>query len=91
MYSPFKYGAPRFLVRFMVVLMATDHRRKKSSSYPVLRFVINPFFKRPYNEVTSIPINVNLELPASLPLPRTVLMRLVSEIDQKFVLDTCIC
>jgi len=92
MYSPFKYGAPRFLVRFMVALSwPLIIAGKKFSSYPVLRFFINPFFKRPYNEMTSIPINVNLEVPASVPLPRTVLMRLVSEIDQKFILDTCIC
>lgn len=64
---------------------------KKFSSYPALRRIINPFFMRPYNEVTSIPINVNIETPASVPLPRDVLTRLVSEIDQKFILDTCIC
>ena len=67
MYSLFKYGAPRFLVRFMIALLPLIIAGKKFSSYPILRFVINPFFKRPYNEVTSIPINVNLELPASVP------------------------
>jgi UDP-glucose 4-epimerase len=92
MYSPFKYGAPRFLVRFMLNLSwPLIIAGKKLSSYPVLRHIINPFFRRPYNEVTSIPINASVESPASVPLPRSVLMRLVSEIDEKFILDTCIC
>jgi Pyruvate/2-oxoacid:ferredoxin oxidoreductase delta subunit len=92
MYSLFQYGAPRFLVRFMVALAwPLIIAGKKFSSYPLLRFVINPFFQRPYNEVTSIPINVQVEPPASVPLPRAILMRLVSEIDQKFIIDTCIC
>jgi len=44
MYSPFKYGAPRFLVRFMLALSwPLDYRWKKFSSSRYWRFVINPF------------------------------------------------
>ena len=64
---------------------------KKWSSYPVLKWMINPFFKRPYNEVTSVPINVSVKNPKSVPLPMKLVERLLSEIEDKFILDECIC
>ena len=86
-----KYGRSRRTVRFLVWLSWPLMRlAKKWSAVPVLKWIINPFFKRPYNEVTSIPINVELK-PQSVPLPRRLVERLVSEVDEKFILHGCIC
>lgn len=88
----FKHGPGKKLVSIMVWLAwPIICAGKKWSKVPVLKWIINPFFMRPYNEVTSIPISVNLELPKSVPLPRAVVEKLVSEIDDKFVLYECIC
>jgi ferredoxin len=88
----FKHGPGKKMVSLMVWLSWPIIRAgKKWSSLPVLKWIINPFFKRPHNEVTSIPISVNLNLPRSVTLPRTVVEKLVTEIDDKFVLDECIC
>ncbi len=64
---------------------------KKLSDVPVLKWLINPFFAYPHNEVTAIPIHVDLEHPKSVPVPRRVLERLLEAIDDKFLLDECHC
>ncbi len=88
----FKHGPGKKMVAFMVWLSWPIIRAgKKWSSLPVLKWIINPFFMRPHNEVTSIPISVNLDFPKSVPLPRNIVEKLVTEIDEKFVLDECIC
>jgi ferredoxin len=87
-----KHGPGRRMVRFMVwlswPLMVAG---KKLSALPVLKWIINPFFMRPFNEVTSVPISANITLPESVPLPRNLLEKLVATIDDKFVLAECIC
>jgi ferredoxin len=88
----FKYGPRKRTVRFMVWLSwPLMTLARKLSAAPVFKWIINPFFKRPYNEVTSIPINLEARLPESVPLPRRVVERLVSEVDDKFILHECIC
>lgn len=88
----FKYGRSRRTVRFLVWLSwPIMNQAKRWSAVPVFRWIINPFFKRPYNEVTSIPINVELKPPQSVPIPRRLVERLVSEVDEKFILHGCIC
>jgi len=88
----FKYGPGKKLVNFMVWLSWPIIRAgKKYSNFPILKWIINPFFRRPYNEVTSVPISVNLNLPKSVPMPGSVLEKLVAKIDDKFVLHECIC
>ena len=64
---------------------------KKLSGVPVLKWLINPFFMRPYNEVTSIPIGVSLPENKSVPLPLRTLERLVAEVEEKFIISECIC
>jgi ferredoxin len=87
-----KYGPPKKMVRFMlrlswpIIIVA-----KRWSSLPILKWVINPFFAYPWNEVTAIPINEKILPPESLILPRRVVERLISEINDIFILDECIC
>ncbi len=64
---------------------------KRLSNKPVFRWLIRPFFMRPYNELTSIPIHVKVGLPDSVALPRRILERLLTDVDEKFILDECIC
>jgi len=64
---------------------------KKYSSLPGLKRIINPFFRRPYNEVTSIPIQASLTFPDSVPLPRRVIERILAGVDEKFIMRECIC
>ena len=88
----FTYGPGKRMVRFMVRLSwPIIAAGKKWSALPVLKRIINPFFRRPFNEITSVPISANISLPDSVPLPRGVLEKLVSRIEEKFVLDECIC
>jgi ferredoxin len=87
-----KYGPNLKLVRLQVKLAwPLIKYGKKLSDVPVLKWVIYPFFKRPYNEVTSIPIHVNVETPDSVTLPMKLAERLVSEIDEIFLMDECHC
>ncbi len=87
-----KYGPSRNLVKILVwlswpiIILA-----KILSDVPFIKWVINPFFRRPHNEVTSIPINVQLEAPKSVPLPMRLVERLVSRVEDKFILHACIC
>jgi ferredoxin len=88
----FRHGPGKKLIRLMIWLSWPVIRAgKKWSAMPVLKWIINPFFRRPYNEVTSVPIGVNLDAPKSVALPRTVVEKLVAKIDDKFILDECIC
>jgi ferredoxin len=87
-----QYGPGKKLVRFMVWLSwPIIIAGKKWSNVPVLKWIINPFFKRPHNEVTSVPMSIDVDLPKSVALPRTILEKLLSKIDDKFILDECIC
>jgi len=64
---------------------------KRLSNVPVFKWLIHPFFMRPYNEVTSIPINITLPKPDSIALPRRIIERLVADVDEKFIIEECIC
>jgi ferredoxin len=88
----FKYGPNLKLVRLQVKLAwPLISYGKKLSTIPVLKWFIYPFFKRPYNEVTSIPIHVNVEAPDSVALPMKLVERLVAKIDEIFLMDECHC
>jgi len=92
MIKVFKYGPPKKVIKVMVWLSwPIIIAGKKFSSYPVLKWIIYPFFRRPWNEVTSIPINVSVESPSSVPVPIRVLERLVQGVDERFALSECIC
>ncbi|HQI00481.1 MAG TPA: hypothetical protein PLA18_04350 [Deltaproteobacteria bacterium] len=64
---------------------------KRLSNVPFFKWLIRPFFMRPYNELTSIPIQVKVDSPDSVVLPRRILERLLTDVDDIFVLDECIC
>jgi ferredoxin len=64
---------------------------KKLSSFPVLKWIINPFFAYPWNEVTVVPINQEVRLPDSLVLPRRIVERLIREVKDIFIVDECVC
>ncbi|MBN1533856.1 MAG: 4Fe-4S dicluster domain-containing protein [Spirochaetes bacterium] len=92
MWNIFRYGPTRRMVRVMIALSWPTIRFGKAwSNKPVLKWLIRPFFKRPHNEVTSIPINERLELPGSVPVPLRVVERLVAGIEDRFILHECIC
>jgi ferredoxin len=64
---------------------------KRLSAAPLFRRIVDPFFRRPHNELTTIPIGVDLNLPPSVPLPRSLVEKIVAKIDEKFILDECLC
>jgi len=87
-----RYGPGRKMVKTMVWLSWPIIRwGKKLSSYPVLKWIIHPFFAYPYSEVTAVPINVKVDLPDSVPVPVRILERLVGDVEDRFLLDECIC
>jgi len=90
--NPFRYGPNRRFVKTAVwlswpIIVAA----KRLSAFPVLKWIINPFFAHPHNEVTAIPINVSLPAPESVPLPRRLIERVIRETSDIFILDECIC
>lgn len=92
MWNMFKYGPNLKLVRLQVRLSwPLIKYGKKLSAVPVLKWLIYPFFKRPFNELTSIPIHVNVESPESVTLPMKLVERLVTEIEEVFLMDECHC
>ncbi len=91
-----RYGPTRRMVKVMIALSWPIIRYGKSwSNKPFLKHIINPFFMRPYNELSSVPVTVpvNAELrpPESVPVPLRVLERLVTDIEDRFILNECIC
>lgn len=86
------HGPGKAFVRAAVRLSWPVIRAGKTlSNAPFFRWIIRPFFMRPYNEVTSIPIQVTVEPPGSVVLPRRIVERLVTDVQEKFILDECIC
>lgn len=85
-------GPGKAWVRFSVKLFwPVIIAGKRCSNTPVLKWLIRPFFMRPHNEITSIPINVDVQSPESVALPRRLVERLVADVEEKFILDECIC
>ncbi|MBU2643929.1 hypothetical protein KKI24_04420 [bacterium] len=92
MWKRFKYGPGLKLVRLELRLSWPLIKYGKTlSNVPVLKWIIYPFFKHPCNELTSIPIHVNVESPDSVALPMKLVERLLAEIDDIFLMDECHC
>jgi len=88
----FKYGPSKKIVKFSVWLSwPIIAAAKKWSSYPILKWIINPFFAYPWNEITAIPINQEVPQPDNVIVPRRVVERFVSNVKDIFILDRCIC
>ncbi len=87
-----KYGPTKSMVRTSVrIFWPLMIAGKRLSNAPLLKWLIYPFFARPFNELTSVPINVKLDTPKSAALPRRILHRLLADVDEKFILGECIC
>jgi len=88
----FRYGPSRLFVKIAVALSwPIMILGKRLSSYPILKHIINPFFKYPYNEVTAVPINVSIAPAQSVTLPVEVLAEVIRRVKHIFILDECIC
>ncbi|HOG13370.1 MAG TPA: hypothetical protein PLR47_10235, partial [Smithellaceae bacterium] len=57
---------------------------KRLSNFPFLKWLIYPFFIRPYNEVSSIPLNIEVQRPENIAMPRRVVKRLLANVDELF-------
>ncbi|MEW5722269.1 MAG: 4Fe-4S binding protein [Thermodesulfobacteriota bacterium] len=87
-----EHGPPRGFVRLLLrtawpVIIAG----KRLSPVPLLKWLINPFFAYPYNEVTTIPINREVRGPENLLLPRRIVERLVLGVRDIFIMNECLC
>lgn len=88
----FTYGPNRTMVRLSVALSwPLMQAAKRLSTVPLLRSIINPFFAHPYSEVTAIPINAEIAMPASAALPSRIVGEILERSSDIFVLDECIC
>lgn len=92
MFSFLKYGPNKKIVKFSIwlswpIIIAA----KKLSSYPIFKWIINPFFAYPYNEVTAIPINAEVKLPENVVLPTKIVEEILRRSADIFILDECIC
>jgi len=88
----YKYGPPRKFVKFAFKLgWPIVKLGKKWSSLPVLKWIINPFFAYPYNEVTYVPINVKVAPPESVTIPNKVVRRVLDLAAEIFIVDECLC
>ncbi|MBN1636738.1 MAG: 4Fe-4S binding protein [Deltaproteobacteria bacterium] len=92
MKSILRYGPNKKFVRFSVRLSwPLMSAARKLSAYPVLKWIINPFFAYPYNEVTAIPIGVEIPQPDNVILPRAIVEHVIKQASEIFILDECIC
>ena len=88
----FKYGPNRRMVKLSVALSwPLMQAAKRLSNVPLLKWVINPFFAHPHNEITAIPINAEIAMPDSVALPSRILEEVLKRSSDIFVLDECIC
>lgn len=92
MMNIFRYGFNKPFVKISVWLSwPIIIAGKKLSSYPVLKWIINPFFAYPYNEVTAIPIHIEVPQPDNVVLPRKVVEEIIKRSSHIFIFDECIC
>ncbi|HRS84117.1 MAG TPA: 4Fe-4S binding protein [Smithellaceae bacterium] len=88
----FQYGPGRNFVRQAVRLAwPVIQAGKRLSNVPVLKWLIYPFFMRPFNEVSSIPLQIDVRGPENVALPRRIVKRLLAEVEELFIFDECIC
>ena len=88
----FRYGPGKRLVKLSVTLSwPLMQAAKKLSNVPILKWIINPFFAYPYNEVTAIPINAEIAMPKSVALPSRIVEEILKRSSDIFILDRCIC
>ena len=87
-----QYGPPKWFVRLSVKLSwPLMVAAKRLSDIPPFRWIINPFFRYPQNELTAVPIDVRLNPPDSVALPFQVVTALLERTPDIFILDECIC
>lgn len=88
----FKYGTSKKFVKTAIALSWPIIRAgKKWSNLPVLKWIINPFFAYPHNEVTYVPIQVEVDPPESVSIPHRLARRVLSLASDIFILDECLC
>lgn len=87
-----KYGPDIKTTRFNAGLsLPLVDLAKKVSDYPIIKWLLNPFWSPRYNEVTAIPINIEVNQPDNVSVPRRLLERLINEVENIFIMDTCFC
>jgi ferredoxin len=88
----FRYGPTKKMAR-----IATDltwplmTRGKRWSDLPILKHIISPFFAYPLNEVTSIPIGVELPPSENVVMPTQVVERFLEKASTIVIFDECVC
>ncbi|MBP7736467.1 MAG: 4Fe-4S binding protein [Spirochaetes bacterium] len=88
----FRYGPTKKMAK-----VATDltwplmTMGKRWSDYPVLKHFISLFFRYPHNEVTSIPIGVEVPRQGSVVVPTEAVERFVCEASHIVIFDECVC
>ncbi len=88
----FKYGASYKSVKLQLFLSWPIIKYgKKLSHLPLLKWMINPFFKRPHNELTSIPIHKKIPNRTYSTVPLEITEKLISMIDDIFIMNECHC
>ncbi len=87
-----KYGPNRnFIINAVKLGWPVIKAGKRLSNVPILKWLIYPFFMRPYNEVSSIPLNIEVQRPESVVMPRRIVKRLLADVEDIFIFDECIC
>ncbi len=64
---------------------------KRMSSYPVIKWLLNPMWSSKRFEVNVIPINVEIKSQENVSVPRRVMEKIIDKAGQIFVMDRCYC
>ncbi|PKL40056.1 MAG: hypothetical protein CVV44_07520 [Spirochaetae bacterium HGW-Spirochaetae-1] len=92
MIKMFKYGPTKRMARFATnMTWPLMTRGKRWSDYPVLKHIINPFFRYPHNEITAIPIGVKLPSPENVVVPTEAVERFIAQAGHVVIFDECVC
>ncbi len=79
------------LVKFLMFFSWVIPFVKKYNKHPVWKWLFYPIFMRPYTELSNIPLNIEVESQGKSAMPRRIIKRLLTELDDKFVFDKCLC
>lgn len=81
----------RHFYEFIMHLWPLSKVAFRLGKLPLLGSLIRPFFSSHVNRAVIIPVNEDVRVSNSAPLPYTLLAPLVKEASSRFIMDTCLC
>lgn len=82
---------PTYFHDLMLKLWPLSKVAFRMGKTPIIGPLIRPFFSRQGHEATIIPVNEEIRVSGSTPLPASILRPLVEQATSRFIMDECMC